>query len=274
MNAQITWELVVNIMLIPVAVWVIVAVARRTGKSRGLFAAFFVYGMIALVLEDIYWVAYDILRPESRMPFAADELAGCAVILLLGSALATRLDDRADGKALALVLSVVFTSVNTALWIAWTHEWFQDIICAIPYVYFMYVLIRGLMNTGAVGQRERLFAVCAISVVLILYIVGSLTDGAVSDNCYNTGLVLMNMITVLLLIKAVLMPRFGCSEDAWLFSSFAVFFYGRLAIYLSWGMFYPIALFLNILTLPVMLKSVLVAEGASGSSLPLPEEMR
>ena len=260
MSRQITWELIVNILQIPVAMGVVVTAARKTGKSRGLFAAFFIYGMISLVLEDVYWIAYDLLRPELRMPLAADEIAGCAVILLLGSALSTRLGDRRDQKGLALILSVVFTFANTAIWIAWTNEWLQDIVSAVPCVYFMYILLLGLMNTGAVGKAERRWAVMAISAVLILYIAGTLVQGAVSDGCYNTGLILMNIITILLLIKTVLMPRFGCSNEARLFSAFAVFFYSRLAIYLSWDMFYPIALFTNILTLPLMLWSVLAIE--------------
>ena len=32
-------------------------------RERSVPAVFFMFGMISLLLSDIYWIAYDILRP-------------------------------------------------------------------------------------------------------------------------------------------------------------------------------------------------------------------
>ncbi len=37
---------------------------------KKLLPVFFTFAMISLLLSDVYYLAYDVLRPDERMPFA------------------------------------------------------------------------------------------------------------------------------------------------------------------------------------------------------------
>ena len=54
-----------------------------------------------------------------------------------------------DEKRIAgeIIFSFFFIGANIALWIFWSGEWVQDILFGIPYVYFLWLLIRGIKRS-------------------------------------------------------------------------------------------------------------------------------
>ena len=245
------WEVGLNIVQIPVLFSVIAAMIRKTGRRMGLFAAFFTFAMIALALEDIYWITYDFLRPDTWMPFAADEFAGSAAILLLGAALATKVDKDLETKRSELVFSVLFMAGCALLWIAWSGEWIQDIVFTAPYVYFLYVVIRGLRGTGSLERWQTYLAVVICAAVIILDAVALFVSEQAAGLLYNLNYVILNGTTILLFVKVLR------SKSRPLFLSFALYVWSRLVIYLSSDLFYNIGLALQILTLPVICYAVI-----------------
>ena len=250
MTTQKAWEISLNILQIVVLIAVIAIRVRKTGKSKSLFAAFFTFAMVSLALEDIYWIAYDFLRPDTWMPFAADEIAGSAAILLLGSALSTKLKPDAKGKITELLFSFLFMAGCAGLWIAWSGEWFQDIVFALPYVYFLYVLIRGLRSTRALKTAETYAAIVICAAIIALDVIGLYVSEEAAELIYNINYVILNGTTILLFIKTLR------GRNKQLFLSFALFLWTRLVLYMSSGLFYNIGLFLHTLTFLLMLHAV------------------
>ena len=261
MSVQKMWEVSLNILQIPLFIAIIAVLAKKTGKQRGLFAAFFMFALMALALEDIYWITYDILRPDTWMPFAADEFAGSAAILLLGSMLATKLEKKSGLRIPELVFSVVFMAGHAGLWIAWSGEWFQDIVSAIPYVYFVYVLLSGMKETKALTRAGTYLALAVCTFVIALDFIALSLDEGMANLLYNINYVILNGTTVLLYVKIL---RFGRDKNAGidvrertLFLTFALYLWSRLVVYMSSELFYNIGLGLHILTLPLMLWAVI-----------------
>ena len=87
------------------------------------------------------------------MPFAVDEIADSAAILLLSTGLVA--DKKVDRTARAgeLIFTVMFSLSNVALWICWSGEWLQDIIFGIPYSYFLWLIIRGIADTKPLTSK-------------------------------------------------------------------------------------------------------------------------
>ena len=255
------WEVSLNILQIPLFIAIIAVLAKKTGKQRGLFAAFFMFALMALALEDIYWITYDILRPDTWMPFAADEFAGSAAILLLGSMLATKLEKKSGLRILELLFSVAFMAGHAGLWIAWSGEWFQDIVSAIPYVYFVYVLLSGMKETKALTRAGTYLALFICTFVIALDFIALPLDEGTANLLYNINYAVLNGTTVFLFVKIIRMGRKQNAGDnvreKALFLTFALYLWSRLVVYMSSEVFYNIGLILHILTFPLMLWAVI-----------------
>lgn len=124
------------------------------GERRTLPLAFFVFAIVSLLLSDCYWLTYNLLRPGTRMPIAANEIGEAAAILLLTSALNGALADVFVDTRREAFFTGLFCVASIALWIAWSGEWLQDILGGIAYAWFYLSAVRGLKSTEALSQRE------------------------------------------------------------------------------------------------------------------------
>ena len=59
-------------------------------EKRDARTVLFAFAVASVLLSNLYWLAYDILRPGTRMPFAANEIGEWALFLLLGAAVRTQ----------------------------------------------------------------------------------------------------------------------------------------------------------------------------------------
>lgn len=259
MNTQITTELILNIVHFLVVIAIIAITAKKTGRGRGLFAALFLFGMVAFALEDVYWIAYDAIRPESRMPFAANEIACSAALLLLGAAMETKAGKDLPHKAADLVISVFFIAVNVVLWIIWSGEWFEDLVFAAPYVYYMYALLRRIRSLGGL-KKWAAFALSAFFTCLYAAWFISLRTGEhVTGLINNINYLSSEALILILFVSAICLYRKEDGKEKAAALSFAATFWTILAAYMSDGVFYSIALFANILSL-LLLQAALLTE--------------
>ncbi|SDB53009.1 hypothetical protein [Butyrivibrio sp. INlla16] len=251
------WEIILNIVLIPVLVMIIVVMTRKTKNPRGLFVTFFIFAMVAYALDDIYWVAYDFLRPDKWMPFAANEIAICATMLLLGSAMSTRIDKNVSVKVSEIVFNIAFLGGCICLWIAWSGEWIQDIIFTLPYMYFLYVLLRGMRINKALSKTETYFAVAICAAVIILQATGLFVSKGTAQILYTINYGILDVSTLLMFIKNINSRRKGLAPETLLFQSFALFFWTIVVLDMSGGWFYNIGLFLQMAAILLMFSTVL-----------------
>ena len=115
-----------------VLVVIIAKTVRLMDNGKNVFLPFFfMLAMMSFLLSDLYWIAYDVLKPDTRMPIAANEIGECAMILLLSAGLDVVLNDKRKIPA-EIVFTFLFIGANIVLWIAWSGEWLQDILFRIP----------------------------------------------------------------------------------------------------------------------------------------------
>ena len=178
MNITEVVEISILFLQIVVLIYVIYESAKMMKiENNGPFPAFFTFAMIGLLLSNMYGVIFNILRPGKRMPFAVDEIAECASILLISAGLEVIIKKYKKINIGALVFSFLFIACNIALWIVWSGEWVQDIIFGLPYIYFMYLLIIGLKNSDAVSRLEMYLAAVLSFIILIFYTINVFMTG-------------------------------------------------------------------------------------------------
>jgi hypothetical protein len=147
-------DILTNIIQSIILIVIIAKTIKLTIETKAsLLPFFFALALSGTLLSNFYWFAYDILKPDTRMPMACNEIGENATILLLCASLDTILKDKRK-VASEIVFAIFFIGANIALWILWTGEWFQDILFGIPYIYFFWLLIRGLKSREILSHKE------------------------------------------------------------------------------------------------------------------------
>ena len=141
------------------ASWVTITIvtAIRMKRFRDNTAAkYFLFACISCILSNIYWFVHTIMRPDSRIPFAANEIAENAIFLLLASCLIKLFNGKPPRTSVVINVSV-FAAANTALWIAWTGEYIKDIMCGACFGYFLCITAGAVDNTELLSKRQKAF---------------------------------------------------------------------------------------------------------------------
>ena len=237
MSDQTLFGIITTILQTGALTVVIVSTIRLMLKEKTVFLPFmFVLAMASYLLSDLYWIAYDILKPDTRMPIACNEIGECAIILLLSAGLESLLVDK---KKIAgeIVFAFLFIGANIALWIAWSGEWFQDILFGIPYIYFMWILIRGLRGRGCMTTKEFWIASVAGVFVLIVQIPLFVVKGNLFFLSEIIGFGMMFAIMAWLGVKSFR------SKDCFVTATF--FLWTELSMFLTPDIYYNLAMLAN-----------------------------
>ena len=128
-------------------------IIHRSGK-RSMRAAYFIFGCISYLMSNLYWVVYVFIEPDNRMPFAANEFGESATFLLFSMVLILTFQGVFADTRREVVLTVIFTAANAALWIAWSGEWVQDIVGGILFGYYLCAVVRSMKQAGVMSRRE------------------------------------------------------------------------------------------------------------------------
>ena len=83
-------DVITSIIQSIILVVIIAKTVKLTIDSKSsLLPFFFALAMSGNLLSNFYWIAYDFLKPDTRMPMACNEIAENATILLLCAGLVT-----------------------------------------------------------------------------------------------------------------------------------------------------------------------------------------
>ena len=138
MTPSVLISLICVLCQIAVALVLLILSVRLIRESgRALTAVFLSFVFALWLLTDLYWLIYDLMRFDSRMPFAANEIGEAAVFLMMAATLGSAVfcDLRSGGWQ--TICALIFAFCNAALWIAWSGEWMQDIFIGAAFAYLL-----------------------------------------------------------------------------------------------------------------------------------------
>lgn len=245
-------------MIIQSAILVVV-IAKTTklaiSAKKSILPFFFALAMSSYLLSNFYWIAFELLEPDARMPMASNEIGECAMVLLLCAGLESILKDKRI-IAREILFAIFFIGANIALWIAWSGEWFQDILFGIPYIYFFWLLIRGLMSRGGLSRKEMGLAVATSLLVMTMQIPQLIVKGQAFEFTKMVCFTVMFALTVWFGVKSFRRKNF--------FLASTFFFWTELSMFLSEVPYYYIAFFANtiaMLSMFSLVKKEIVIDG-------------
>ena len=222
----------------------------KTGKNP-MAAALFLFAIVSQMLSFAYWLAYSLIRPEVRMPFAANEIGEIAWFLLLASVPEMIFRERKLSAKKETVFALIYAVASVALWIAWSGEWIQDIICGLAFGYFLLICVRSLKQTDALNKAEwcMLGISCAI-IILVQTSIFFVPEGAKLPLDYFCYALMFATLLWFITKSFFALKRMDGTEIAITFGACA---FGFSTLYMSSGWFYLAAFAICLLTLPLML---------------------
>ncbi len=253
----ILYQNFLNIIHMVLMVYIMIRSYKLISNGRKLMlAVYFTFGTVSLFMEDLYWIAYDFLRPETRMPVAANEIAEDAAFLLLSAVLANVVQGRLKDAAQELIGTVLFAMASIGLWIAWSGEWIQDIVGGIAFGYLMCRVVFSMKLSDALSVNEwRLLGLGVFIVTageIILFYVPESVKMILDLAMYG----LMFIIAVLLVAKTAAEFKGKCRTQALLSLSFACFVWSLCSMYMSEKYYYIVFYLVSMVSHPLMLRAL------------------
>lgn len=248
MNGEAILDLVRIVVLLFILVKSITLI--KTNKHPVL-VRFFTLAIACIMLSDFYWLAYDILCPETRLPFAANEISEWAMFLLLGAALASRNPIKFFESKKEIIGVFLFSAANVFLWIMWSGEWAQDILTGLAMGYFLCALTIQLKAENSFTKKESIL----ITVVCIVLILTQTSTFIVADKYYtyldHTAYLILFATSFVLLRKVILSIK-KASPYSSLCTSVAYFAWNVITMYMSADYFHLASMFLVIVSFAFM----------------------
>ena len=246
-------EAITSIIQICVVLIILISSYRLFGRNTvSMSAVFFLFGVFATLIVGLYWAAYDLLKPEIRMPFAANEFGEAAVFLLFASVITTVFRGELIREREALIFSAAFVAGSMVLWIAWSGEWLQDIIAGVSFGYLLCVTVMALRAADSFSRREWI-AIGGSATLLILcqasiFFVPELLKKPIDIFCY----IFMFSIMISLFVKCIRSLKEEKTGGNSIALPFACYVWVVSTMYMSSGMWYVAALFAEAMAILLM----------------------
>lgn len=239
-------EVILNLFQTVVMLLVFIETLRFLGAGKGsTVTVFFAFAVASALLSSLYWLAYDILRPGTRMPFAANEIGEWALFLMLGASLSPK-PGRPSAKT-EMFCAALFAAANVALWIAWSGEWVEDILTGAAFGYLLCCLVARIRQEGYYSAWEwRLLAILCpllIAAQTATFFVPEALRGPLDLFCYA----LLLAGAALFLAQAIRSLRKDCSAEESICRCYAAHVWVITMLYMSEGGFYIAALAMSAL---------------------------
>ena len=244
---------IVGIILLAAAIVRMVPLLKvRKGQ---LTTAFFLFAMLSLMLTYAYWLAYTLIRPDIRMPLAANLIGECAIFLLLSATLESVFRDKWCSGRLLIVFTLIFAVASITLWIVWSGEWIQDIIGGIVYAYYLCICVRSLEVTDAFSRKEWITIGIGCIVITAAWIAWSYVPESLVWVTLLIGYAGMYALTFFFMCRSIIAVRKNTDPEQQMALSFSAYAWCMSAMYMSYDYYYAVSFIFCILTIPLMYMS-------------------
>lgn len=236
---------------------------RRLSFRRSMAPVFFTFAIVSLLMSSLYWLAYELLRPEIRMPFAANEFGEIGGFLLLASALNAVFRGRFAAARLEIVCAAVFSVACTALWIGWSGEWIEDVLVGLSFGYYLCVCVRSLKQSDALSVPEWRLLGGVAGLLLLLQGLTFVLPAPWSSYADYGAYAVMFSVLLCSLVKLIRTLRKGQDPAAQFALAAACLGWSVSTMYMSADLFYLAALMSYMLCVPLMLIALRREEAAA-----------
>lgn len=231
-----------------------VRLIRESGQA--LTAVFLAFVFALWLLTDLYWLIYDLMRFESRMPFAANEIGEAAFFLMMAATLGSAVFCDFHFARWQAIGAILFAACNAALWIAWSGEWVQDIFIGAAFAYLLYMIACSLKMQRTLARGEWIAVGCFCLLLVLAQGLTFVLPGSGKTALETVGSVFLIVGLAYWAYKLFTAWRKQAAPKALMPLAFALIVWAILAKYMSDGCLYNLFLAAETLSMPLLYLTV------------------
>ena len=244
-----------GLMILTAVVLLAATVRLLVHAKKSMTAVYFAFTLVSILLSEFYWLAYDLLRGDVRMPFAANEFAETAFFLLLASSLRTVFRERMSVRDPAILLTMLYAVGNIVLWILWNGDWIEALLTGPAYLYFTVTAMFVLRQSEAIRRSERIVLGCAaFASMALMYLAHFIPQVSAAMDLVNYILLFGTLGALALWFVRAL--RTGREPRVLLALAYCAVVWAQNSLYMSTGWWYAAMEALYAMTMPVMFFAV------------------
>lgn len=244
-----------GLMILTTIVLLAATVRLLVHANKSMTAVYFAFTMVSILLSEFYWLAYDILRGDVRMPFAANEFAEAAFFLLLASSLRTVFRERFPVFDRAILLTALYAVGNIVLWILWNGDWIEALLTGPAYLYFLVMAMFALRQSEAIRRSGQIVLGCAAFASLaLMYLAHFIPSVSAAMDLVNY--ILLFGVLGAMVLGFVRALRTGRETRILLALAYCAVVWAQNSLYMSTGWWYAAMEMLYAMTMPAMFFAV------------------
>ena len=234
----------VSLQIVVLAVLLGLSVKLIGESSKDITAVFLALIYSLWLLDDLYWLIYDLMRPDTRMPFAANEIAEVAYFLGVAATVnsAVRYDKRLPVGHLAGTL--LFLTANVVLWMIWSGEIVQNTVVGLVLAWLFVSIVRSLISENSLaGSEWILLGILCAAVIICQGLTFTVPENLkhIPDLCASILLIAGIVFFTCMFIRSY---RGGLARSQ-MFLAFAILIWTTISKYMSGGNWYNLFLTLE-----------------------------
>ncbi|MBR3130294.1 MAG: hypothetical protein IKF65_07250 [Clostridia bacterium] len=244
-----------GLMILTTIVLLAATVRLLVHANKSMTAVYFAFTMVSILLSEFYWLAYDILRGDVRMPFAANEFAEAAFFLLLASSLRTVFRERFPVFDRAILLTALYAVGNIVLWILWNGDWIEALLTGPAYLYFLVMAMFALRQSEAIRRSGQIVLGCAAFASLaLMYLAHFIPSVSAAMDLVNY--ILLFGVLGAMVLGFVRALRTSRETRILLALAYCAVVWAQNSLYMSTGWWYAAMEMLYAMTMPAMFFAV------------------
>ncbi len=238
MTSDILISFPVFLQIAVLSVLLFLCVRRLLKDGHSLTVVFLTFLFAVWLFVDLYWVIYDYMRPDRRMPFAVNEIGELAILLMVSAIIRSAVPFRLNSAKKQAVGAGLFAAGNVVLWIAWSGEWMQDILSGAAFAFCLCCAACALKNQRRLGMGEWIALAVGCAALLLAqgctFFAGDRIRPALELGCY----VFLAVVTLYWVYKLILAHKKQAPPNALLSLAAAMVCWLTTAKFMSEGYWY------------------------------------
>lgn len=244
------------IQILALSVLLFLCIRLLIENKESMPAIFLTFTFALCLFSDIYWLVYDFLRPNVRMPFAANEFGEAGLFLMFAATINTAIPHGSRCARKQTIGVILFMISNIVLWILWSGEWLQDILIGAIFTWLVYSAVCSLKVVRALKKQEwvllAIYCFVLIAGQTSTFLVAEQYKQVVDIGCY----VLLCIAQIYWLVKLALAYKKKASPETLLSLAASNAIWSSISLYMSEGTIYTVFMIIGTISFIFMYMAV------------------
>ena len=176
-------------------------------------AILFLFALFSFLLNDIYWLCFEIIYPGEKMPFSVNAIGEYAFLMLLVSMYKQLFDSYKLKISIEMGIISVMTAIYMCLWIRWSGTWTGNIIGAIAFGYLVCIIVGLILKYEPIPSKFLYYILYIAIAQLMLNLAVEFVAPESMTNMVNNAMYAITYVSAIVFLVIVTVRTIKKSDN-------------------------------------------------------------